>query len=153
MMKLETRMLMALQLLADPPPAPLIKTPSGDRLIMPIKGGDFYGERLKGIVRPNGADWILNRPDGTTVLDVRITLETSDNQLIYCQYRGLRHGKKEALEAIERGEPVDTSDYYMRTSLQFETGSEKYYWMNNIIAVTTGDRKPAGPIYYVFEVL
>jgi hypothetical protein len=153
MLELETKLLMTLQLFADPPPAALIGTPSGDRLIMRIKGGHFHGDRLEGTVRPNGADWILNRPDGTTVLDVRMTLETSDNQLIYCQYRGLRHGKKEALAAIERGEPVNTSDYYMRTSLQFETGSQKYYWMNNIIAVATGDRKPEGPIYYVYEVL
>ena len=104
-------------------------------------------------MRPNGADWILNRPDGTTVLDVRITLETSDKHLIYCQYRGLRHGKKEAIEAIARGEVVDISDYYMRISLQFETGSEKYYWLNNVIAVGTGDRKPVGPVYYVYEVI
>jgi hypothetical protein len=63
------------------------------------------------------------------------TLETSDEHLIYCQYRGLRHGKKEAIEAIARDEVVDIADYYMRISLQFETGSEKYYWLNNIIAV------------------
>jgi hypothetical protein len=63
------------------------------------------------------------------------TLETSDEHLIYCQYRGLRHGKKEAIEAIARDEVVDIADYYMRISLQFETGNEKYYWLNNIIAV------------------
>jgi hypothetical protein len=120
---------------------------------MRIRGGEFHGDRLQGQVRPNGADWILNRPDGTTVLDVRITLETSDSHLIYCQYRGLRHGKKEAIEAIARGEVVDISDYYMRISLQFETGSEKYYWLNNVIAVGTGDRKPIGPVYYVYEVI
>jgi Protein of unknown function (DUF3237) len=153
MMKLETQYLMTLQVFADPPPAVLERTPSGDRQIMRIRGGEFHGDRLQGQVRPNGADWILNRPNGITVLDVRITLETSDEHLIYCQYRGLRHGKKEAIEAIARGEVVDTSDYYMRISLQFETGSEKYYWLNNIIAVGTGDRKPAGPVYYVYEVI
>ena len=57
------------------------------------------------------------------------------------------------IEAIARGEDVNVSDYYMRTSLQFETGSEKYYWLNNIIAVGTGDRKPVGPVYYVYEVI
>src|SRR5262245_22296272 len=153
MMKLETRYLMTLQLFADPPPATLKGTPRGDRELMRIQGGEFTGDRLEGKIRPNGADWILNRPDGTTVLDVRMTLETTDKELIYCQYRGLRHGKKEAIAAIARGEVVNAADYYMRTSLQFETGSEKYYWLNNIIAVATGDRKPAGPIYYVYEVL
>ncbi len=93
-MKLETRFLMTLQVLADPPPATLTRTPSGDRQIVRIQGGEFSGDRLRGQIRPNGADWILNRPDGTTVLDVRMTLETSDKELIYCQYRGLRLGKK-----------------------------------------------------------
>ena len=27
------------------------------------------------------------------------------------------------------------------------------YRLNNIIAVATGDRRPVGPIYYVYEVL
>jgi hypothetical protein len=152
MMKLESQYLMTLQLFADPPPPTLKDTPHGERQIMRIKGGEFSGGRLEGKVHPNGADWILHRPDGTTVLDVRITLETVDKELIYCQYRGLRHGKKEALAAIARGEVVSPSDYYMRTSLKFETGAPRLYWLNNIIAVATGDRMPVGPIYYVYEI-
>jgi hypothetical protein len=152
MMKLETKYLMTLQLFADAPPPTLQGTPHGERQIMRIKGGEFAGDRLRGKVHPNGADWILNRPDGTTVLDVRVTLETTETELIYCQYRGLRHGKKEALAAIDRGEVVSPLDYYMRTSLQFETGAQRLYWLNNIIAVATGDRTPVGPIYYVYEV-
>jgi hypothetical protein len=35
----------------------------------------------------------------------------------------------------------------------FETSSEKYDWMNRIIAVGTGHRLPDGPIYSIFEVL
>jgi Protein of unknown function (DUF3237) len=152
-MKLESRYLMTLQLFADPPPATLKGTPHGDRRIMRIQGGEFTGDRLEGKVQPNGADWILDRPDGSRVLDVRITLETTDKELIYCQYRGLWHGKKETIAAIARGEVVNAADYYLRISLQFETGSEKYYWLNNVIAVATGDRRPAGPVYYVYEVL
>jgi hypothetical protein len=144
---------MTLQLFADPPPATLHDTPSGKRQILRIKGGEFKAEKLNGTVKPNGADWILNRPDGVTVLDTRITLETDDNELIYCQYRGLRHGTKEALAAIDRGEPVNLADYYMRIALQFETGAEKYYWLNNSILVGIGDRKPQGPTYYVYEIL
>jgi hypothetical protein len=35
----------------------------------------------------------------------------------------------------------------------FETSSEKYAWLNRIIAVATGRRESTGPIYDVYEVL
>jgi len=53
------------------------------RLIVPISGGTFTGPRLKGtIVLPSG-DWVVQRPDGSRVLDVRILLQTDDGQKIY----------------------------------------------------------------------
>jgi hypothetical protein len=54
---------------------------------------------------------------------------------------------------LNGGEPVDPSAYYFRTSIFFETGSERYAWMNKILAIGSGYREPAGPRYQVFEVL
>lgn len=51
-------------------------TPVGRRRIVPVSGGQFSGARLNGIVRPGGADWVLNRADGVMLVDVRLTLET-----------------------------------------------------------------------------
>jgi hypothetical protein len=128
-------------------------TPSGNRRIGLVTGGSFQGERLRGSVLPGGADWIIVRPDGATTLDVRLVLETDDKALIGMTYRGIRHGPAAVMERINRGEPVDPSEYYFRTAVAFETAAAKYDWLNRIIAVGTGRRPPEGPVYDVFEVL
>ena len=59
----------------------------------------------------------------------------------------------DVLDRIARGEVVKATDYYFRIAAQFETASEKYGWLNNIISVGVGHRLPEGPIYRMFEVL
>jgi hypothetical protein len=129
-------------------------TPNGHRRIATVSGGTFKGERMNGtVLAPPGGDWILVRADGTVVLDVRLTLETDDKQLVYMSYRGLRHGPKDVIARLNAGEAVDPSKYYFRSTPVFETASQKYDWLNRIIAVATGRREASGPIYEVFEVL
>lgn len=128
-------------------------TPAGDRRIGLVAGGRFEGRRLRGNVLPGGADWLAVRPDGVTTLDVRLVLETDDSVAIGMTYRGLRHGPAEVMARLNRGEAVDPSAYYFRTAVMFETAAPKYTWLNNAFFIGTGDRKPSGPIYDVFEVL
>jgi hypothetical protein len=127
--------------------------PQGQRRIHPIEGGEFAGPRLRGRVLPTGGDWMLVRPDGVAVLDVRATLQTDDGAVVYMRYGGYRHGAPEVMAALSRGEPVDPSTYYFRISPTFETGADGYAWLNRIVAVGIGRRVPAGPIYTVYEVL
>jgi len=69
------------------------ETPYGRRRVATVKGGHFEGEELKGTVLPTPAgDWLLLRRDGILQLDVRITLKTHDDHLIYMSYRVMRHG-------------------------------------------------------------
>ena len=128
-------------------------TPCGHRRIAPIPEGEFEGERLRGVVLNGGSDWILVRPDQVWELNVRLVLKTHDGDLIGMSYRGLRHGPADIIEQVNRGEPVDPSAYYFRAAIFFETGSERYAWMNKLIAIGSGYREPAGPRYQVFEVL
>lgn len=129
------------------------KAPLGERRIAPVLGGRFEGARLNGTVEEGGSDWLLIRPDGVTQLDVRLTLKTDDGHLVGMTYRGYRHGPAAVMERLNRGETADASEYYFRTAPFFETASEKYGWLNRIIAVATGHRPPEGPVYDVFEVL
>jgi hypothetical protein len=128
-------------------------TPGGNRRIGLVAGGTFEGERLSGSVLPGGADWLMLRADGSTTLDVRIVLETADKATIGMTYRGLRHGPAAVMERVNKGEFVDASEYYFRIAISFETASDKYAWLNGIIAIGTGHRPPEGPVYEVFEVL
>lgn len=129
-------------------------TPSGHRRIATVAGGTFKGDRMYGTVQAApGGDWILVRTDGAVVLDVRLTLETDDEQLVYMSYRGLRHGPEDVMARLNAGEPVDPSTYYFRSTPLFETASRKYDWLNRIVAVGVGRREATGPVYEVFEVL
>ena len=136
------------------PPQNLGATPMGTRRIVPVSGGTFKGGRLKGFVLENAAaDWIVVRADGSVQLDVRLTLETDDGALIYMTYRGVRNSTPEVAERLARGDSVDPDEYYFRTSPFFETSSEKYAWLNNIVSVAVGERLAAGVKYRVFEIL
>ena len=134
-------------------PALLGVTPTSDRRIAEIAGGRFEGERLRGKFLAGGSDWQTLRPDGAVTINVRVLLETDDGQLIAMTYQGLRHGPKEVIDAIARGEAVDPIAYYMRVVPTFETASEKYGWLNRIVAVAHGHRIATGAIYNVWEVV
>jgi hypothetical protein len=95
----------------------------------------------------------LLRGDGVLELDLRVTLETDDGALIHMTSFGLRHGPPEVIAAIGRGERVDPSTYYFRTTPRFETGHPKYAFLNRLLAVSTGDRRAEGPIYAIDEIL
>jgi hypothetical protein len=129
------------------------RTPLGERRIGIVAGGSFEGPKLSGTVEEGGSDWILVRPDGALQLDVRLTLKTNDGHLIGMTYRGYRHGPAAVIERLNRGDPVDPSEYYFRIAPFFETASEKYGWLNRIVTVGLGHRPPGGPVYRVFEVL
>lgn len=134
------------------PPQDLGDAPLGRRRIVPITGGRFRGERLSGRVLPGGADWQIIRGDGVSQLEARYTLETDDGALIYVHNVGLRHGPPEVLAKLAAGEPVDPSRYYMRTTPSFETGDERYRWLNKLVCVATGARRKAAVELDVYEI-
>jgi hypothetical protein len=56
---------------------------------VPVTGGTFNGPKLKGTALSGWGDWVLRRPDGVSMLNVRATLRTDDEQLIYITYDGI----------------------------------------------------------------
>ena len=128
-------------------------TPGSFRRVGVIYGGSFEGERLSGTVLDGGSDWQNVRPDGATMLDVRLILKTSDDAMISMTYRGIRHGPPNIVERIEKGEVVDPTTHYFRITPLFETAAANYDWINRVLAVGFGHRQAGGPLYSVFEVL
>lgn len=129
-------------------------TPFGQRRMVPVSGGQFTGERLRGEVLPHaGSDILLIRPDGAIQQDVRLALKTDDGALILMTYRGVRQGPPAVMARLARGEAVDPTEYYFRTAPFFETGAPKYAWLNGIVSVAMGERPPSGVLYRVFEIL
>ncbi len=127
------------------------KTPAGLRRIAPVTGGSFAGARLSGIVLP-GADWVINRPDGVMMIDVRLTLQTDDGALVYLSYQGRFLAAPDAMARFAKGAVLEPSEYSLAMVARFECGDDRYQWLNNVIAVGTGEQTVAGPVYSIFEI-
>lgn len=127
------------------------KTPAGLRRIAPVTGGTFVGERLRGAVI-GGADWVINRPDGVMVIDVRLTLETDDGASIYLTYQGRFLASPDAMARFNRGAVLERSEYSLAVTAKFECGDARYAWLNDTVAVGTGEQTKSGPVYTLFEV-
>jgi len=134
---------------------PLVVGPSshGLRRVVPITGGTFEGPTLRGRVVPGGADWQFVRPDGVLVVEARYTLQTSDSVLIMVTNRGLRRAAQAVMERLGRGEPVDPSEYYFRTTAEFEAPlGSKYEWLNQTVFVGVAERRPDAAIIRFYRV-
>ncbi len=128
-------------------------TPFGQRHIDMLREGSFVGPRLNGRVLPGGMDQKIFRADGAMTPNVRLVLQTDDDALIYMTYSGIRYGTPEVMQRIADGEAVDPSAYYLRNTPYFETASQKYDWLNRIVAVGVGRRMSDHAAYDVFEIL
>jgi hypothetical protein len=129
------------------------ETPGAYRRVGILPGGVFEGERLSGDVLFGGSDGRFVRHDGSTTLDVRLVLKTSDGTSICMRYLGIRHGPKKVIARLESGEVVDPDSYYLRINPLFEAPAGPHDWLNRIIAVGIGHQLADGTVYSVFEVL
>ena len=112
-------------------------TPLGALTIFPVTGGSFEGERLRGHVLAGRGDRVMAHDDGAVTLDLRVTLETDDGDLIDVTFTGLR----------------DDANHYFRTVSRFETAAPKYAFLNHLLAVGREESRADGPIHIIEEVL
>ena len=120
-------------------PTMAVDAPQGTRLLVAVTGGQFEGERLRGkVVTPSG-DWVTQRADGSIKLDVRMTLITDDGASILVTYNGIG--------------TVEDGNLKARSAPLFETGDERYAWLNHIQAVGIGGLSGANVVYDVYELL
>lgn len=127
------------------------ETPAGLRRIAPVTGGTFAGERLSGTVI-GGADWVINRPDGVMVIDVRLTLKTDDSAMVYLTYQGRFLAAPEVMARFAKGAVLDPSEYSLAVVARFECGDERYRWLNDAVVVGTGVQTATGPVYSLFTI-
>jgi hypothetical protein len=120
------------------PPTVIQGGPQGSRFIVSVPGGTFEGPKLKGTIVPHsGGDWVTLRPDGSMKLDVRLTLQTEDGAFILVTYNGIG----------ARGADGGTKVY---STPLFETGAERYAWLNTVQAIGIGSTRPNGVTYDVY---
>jgi len=111
--------------------------PSGTRFIAEVTGGTFEGPKLSGTILGPAGDWVTARKNRTIKLDVRLTLLTDDGEHILVTYCGV-------------GVPGDDGVTNIRTAPLFETGAEKYAWLNDVQAVGIGTSTGDSVSYEVY---
>src|SRR5262245_15536036 len=126
--------------------------PHGRRRIVPILGGTVKGARLQAQVLPGGADWQYVRNDGVVELVARYAILTGDGVEIAVTNRGLRRAPAETMARMARGEVVDPTLVYCRTTPQFEAPAGPYEWLNASVFLGNAVRLPDRVQIAVFEV-
>jgi len=129
---------------------------AGHRIIYDVESGIVQGDKVCGRLKPSGGDWVLRHPDGTFTLDVKVCIETHDGALIFLNWRGrLVIPENIAAKVVSKDtcDGIDKDEYYFRNLIMIETSSERYQWLNNIVAISQGQLIPEGIQYYVMEVL
>jgi uncharacterized protein DUF3237 len=127
--------------------------PGGHRRIVPLTGGIFTGPEINGKLLPGAsADWQVQLADGTTLGDVRYTLQTDRGDLLYVQSRGVRHGPAQVLARLGHGEKVNATEYTFRTSTQIETAASDLDWLNKGVFVSVGGRQAGAVVYETYLV-
>jgi hypothetical protein len=118
-------------------------TPTGSRIIAEVEDLVLEGDRLRA-KRKGGAaaDWMTLSADMVGTLDVRALLETDDGALIYTWY----HGRFDLSQGVG-GRPAYAAPLY-------ETGDERYTWLNTIQAIAKGELTTDGRtlVYEIYEV-
>ena len=79
------------------------------------------------------------------MIDVRLTLETQDGALIYLTYQGRFLAEPDAMRRFGKGEQLAPHEYSLAMIAKFECGNERYAWLNNAVAVGTGEQTATGP--------
>jgi hypothetical protein len=105
-------------------------------LIFNVKGGWVDGPRIKGKALAPAADWLQILPSGVWRLDVRATIVTDDEQMIFMSYNGVIRLSPDGAAKMASGGALTQSDVaYFATAPTFRTAAEKYSWLSGVQAI------------------
>jgi Protein of unknown function (DUF3237) len=120
---------------------------AGRRQFIPITGGRFVGNGVRGEVMSGGADWQLVRPDGVLEVNALYSIRTDDGVVIVVDNRGI-------IAPGEARADGSTGPAYVRTAPRFHAPEGKYEWLNRSTFVgTIGGGGDGAVVIRVFRVL
>ena len=135
------------------------QTPLSRLMFSVAESGSVVGPKVNGSIIPlSGGDWTRARSDMSLTLDVRICLQTLDKANILMTYQGVMAANSRddfwyMINADKKDDPKGAMQrYYYRIAAFFETGDERYAWMNHILAVGCGRLAENQVIYEVFQI-
>jgi hypothetical protein len=87
-MRIETELLMTLDVELKAPVVAVGKTDRGFLRMIPLTGGTFAGDRLRGLIVPGGYDWNLQLDEDRSYVHARYALLTDDGAAISVDNEG-----------------------------------------------------------------
>jgi len=116
----------------------LSTTPAGGRLVGEAADCRWEGPGISARqLGRSASDWVRIHADGSMSVDARILLQTHDGATIALSYLG----------KADRS-PAEGGTIF--TTPRFETGDERYGWLNAIQAVGKGRREGMSLIYELY---
>jgi hypothetical protein len=107
-----------------------------------ITGGQVYGPKLEGEVLGGGGDWQAIAPGGLTEVWAKYQIKAKDGTVIGVTNSGVRTASPDVIERLAKGEDVDPSLYYFRTTTSFDVKAGPHEWLRRHAFVARGIRKP-----------
>jgi hypothetical protein len=112
-------------------------TPAGTRIIQEIAEARLEGPDLNASLVGNaGADWLAVDGSGVATFDIRMTLRTDDDAVIYLAYEG----------RADWSGGMGQAPVYV--GMRFEAGDERYRWLNALQLFGKGQLREGGGLAY-----
>jgi Protein of unknown function (DUF3237) len=129
-------------------------SPRGARQYWEMTEGTLAGDRIQATIAMPGGDWHLVSSDAFGRPDVRVQFVTDDGALVLLQYTGLVQRTAAFNQAADTGEATGWDDQYMRMVMTFDTGAERYAWLNQHLFIARGRLAGRNEIEYeIYRVL
>jgi hypothetical protein len=123
-------------------------SPWGARQYWEMSEATLSGERVAATLAMPGGDWMAVSDDGFWRPDVRVQFRTDDGAVILMRYTGLVEQSDVFKSAATEDRETSWDDQYMRLAVTFETGDERYRWLNESLFVARGRLLGTGRIEY-----
>ncbi|MGI3168926.1 DUF3237 domain-containing protein [Pseudooceanicola sp. C21-150M6] len=134
----------------DMGPAKQISGGTGEiRMIYNVRGGEFQGSGLRGVVMPVVGDWVSVK-DGSVTMDVRVKLRTEASADILMSYESIAD-----LDAVGRAlltsiPEAARAQHFFRVTPTFDTGAPSLRWLCDMTCFAIGLRFDDAIHYHVY---
>src|SRR4029453_8198136 len=97
--------------------------------------GTVDGPRIKGRILAPTADWLRAMPGGSLRVDARVSIATDDGAQIYVQYGGVIAIAPADFARMAAGATLSADEMHFVTAPVFQTGDDRYGWLNRTQAI------------------
>jgi len=97
--------------------------------------GTVEGPRITGRILAPTADWLCAMPGGALRVDARMAIATDDGAQIYVQYGGVIAIAPADFARMAAGETLGADEMHFVTAPMFQTGDDRYAWLNRTQAI------------------